>query len=222
MDIAIPYSGVSSWQQNELRFALRSIEKNCPSTGEIFIIGKLPAWSKNLRHIPFSDGVTRPNKNIFDKMVSCPSEQFIAWFDDHYLLKPVDQFPPHYNGIIGEIKLKKQGRYFLTLQATENKLKELELPLRCYDSHIPCVFEKEKLLSLKSLDWNRDFALKSIYFNMFGPVGNFHESVKTSLPFTKQELIDKNFKWLSSSDNVTRGVSDLLHELFPDKSYFEK
>lgn len=222
MDIAIPFSGTSNWQQNELRFALRSIEKNYPGHGEIFIIGKLPEWAKNFTHIPFFDSPARPNKNIYFKMLSCPSDSFVAWFDDHYLLKPLTEFPPHYNGSLSEIIPTRNGRYLNTLVNTERKLKELNASLRCYDSHIPCVFDKSKLESLKSFDWNRDYALKTLYFNLFGPEGNFHPTVKTQLPFTKQELVDKNLTWISSSDTIPRGLSDYLHQLFPTKSSFEK
>ena len=52
MDIVIPLGTGSRWQNNELRFALRSIEKYLTGYDKIFIIGECPSYLQNIIHIP--------------------------------------------------------------------------------------------------------------------------------------------------------------------------
>lgn len=50
-DVVIPYKKGRSTE--ELRFCLRSVEKNLPFIGRVFIIGELPEWaSDEIIHIP--------------------------------------------------------------------------------------------------------------------------------------------------------------------------
>ncbi len=52
----------SRWNDNELRFSLRSVSKNLSNVGKVFIVGECPDYLKNVIHIPASD--------IFDSAIN--------------------------------------------------------------------------------------------------------------------------------------------------------
>ena len=51
----------SRWQDNELRFSLRSVSKNLSNVGQIFIVGQIPDFVKNCVHVPVPIFSTRPS-----------------------------------------------------------------------------------------------------------------------------------------------------------------
>ena len=51
VNIVIPYI-LGEYDGLELRYALRSIEKNCTDPCNVILIGDKPAWCKNVRHVP--------------------------------------------------------------------------------------------------------------------------------------------------------------------------
>lgn len=222
MDIAIPFSGFSNWHGLELKYALRSIEKYYPFN-TVYLIGQKPTWIKNVVHIPAMDSLKCRGANVFNKLCLCPSPEFVGWFDDHYLLKPVAEIEPHYIGTLPEIIEKKQGLYKNILRNTFNLLTEMGKPTLCYDSHTPTIFKKEQLLELKSFQWGGSisYAAKSLYYNIFGPEGSLLPTAKLELPWTESEIIEKDLTWLSSPDILPRGLQSFLLNHFPDKSNFE-
>lgn len=105
VDIVIPLGVGSLWQDNELRFCLRSISKYLTDYGQIFIIGDCPDFIQNIIHIPATDSIFRKDKdrNIFNKlMIACEqneiSESFLFMNDDHYLLSDLvaSEIPYYY------------------------------------------------------------------------------------------------------------------------------
>src|SRR5688500_13003685 len=94
MDVVYFLSNESTWQDGELRYSLRSIEKNLQQPGKVWIIGHKPAWIRNVRHIPFPDPYkSNKDANLILKLIrlaieSDLSNDFIAMSDDHYILKP--------------------------------------------------------------------------------------------------------------------------------------
>ena len=222
MDVCIPYSGFSTWAENELRFALRSIEKYFLFE-TVYLIGKKPSWIKNVEHIPAPDSEKCRGANVFSKLCLCPSSEFVGWFDDHYLLKPLTEITPHYIGPMDQIIDKKNGLYKNILVNTRNKLVELGKSTLCYDSHTPTIFTRSKLHELKSFGWGRSitYAVKSLYYNIYGPEGSYLPTAKLSLPWTEQEIIEKDLTWLSSPDVLTKGIRNFLLNKFSSPSCFE-
>ena len=49
IDVVIPLGTGSRWQDNELRYCLRSIEKNLSGVNEVVIVGEKPKWLTNVR-----------------------------------------------------------------------------------------------------------------------------------------------------------------------------
>ena len=80
---------------DELKYSLRSLEKNFKEPFEVFIVGDLPEWICNVHHIP-AERQTGMFENVaYDaiykilKVCDCPdvNSYFIRMYDDIYLLQ---------------------------------------------------------------------------------------------------------------------------------------
>ena len=107
IDVVYPLGTGSRWNDNELRYSLRSLEKNFPDLGRVWIVGHRPAWLTGVVHVAMDD-VHRHNKdaNLIDKILAAcragVSERFVRMSDDQVFLRPVrfaDMKPLHYGDI---------------------------------------------------------------------------------------------------------------------------
>jgi hypothetical protein len=129
-DILIPLMHDGSKYNNlELRYCLRSIEKHLKDYGNIFIVGELPEWiqKETVIHIPFEDSIDNKQRawNIYRKIIEgitfslqsiklegyfmdvkeekiMLSDNFLFVNDDHYLLTDyiAGEFPYYHRGEI--------------------------------------------------------------------------------------------------------------------------
>ena len=86
--ICIPLhpSGGKFKDNNELRYALRSLEKNFTDEFEVVIISqKLPDWIQGVKHV-YGEGL----KSSLRKAAQEYPEGFFWWYDDNCLLRPTD------------------------------------------------------------------------------------------------------------------------------------
>ena len=72
MDIVYIIGSGSKWQDNELRYSLRSIEKFGGNFGEVYIVGdRLPPFidPSTVRYLPVKDITTgKPALNVYYKL----------------------------------------------------------------------------------------------------------------------------------------------------------
>ena len=98
----------SRWHNNEIRFSLRSLEKNLMGFRRVFVVGECPGFLQNVIHIPATD-IFNPqvnaDGNIINKVLTaCADERisddFLFINDDHLVLKPiaVSEVPPLHKG----------------------------------------------------------------------------------------------------------------------------
>jgi hypothetical protein len=83
----------SSWDNNEIRFSIRSVPKNLPGIGRIIIIGEKPSGLKGFVHIAHPDEFPSINAdgNIIRKVIpACQdprlTDQFLFMNDDHIII----------------------------------------------------------------------------------------------------------------------------------------
>ena len=73
VDIVIPLGNGCIWDDNnELKYALRSVQKHLKGFGDVIIVGQKPKWIKNIIHIPCDDkrGHEWRDYNIFSKIIT--------------------------------------------------------------------------------------------------------------------------------------------------------
>ncbi len=172
MDLVIPLSNKSSWQDNELRYALRSVEQYLMGIDNVWTIGNTPEWLTNTIHIPLND-ITRnnPDANIIAKVEHvCKqpalSENFIRMSDDQIVLRPVhaSEIPMYHVG-----KGTGSGRWYKRLQNTLQALERAGVSNpRNYDAHYPAVYNKKAFLeAIASYKYWEEpgYTINSLYFN---------------------------------------------------------
>ena len=157
IDVVYPLGSGSAWDNNELRYSLRSLEKNLLDLGRVFVVGQRPDWLVEAMHIPMED-VHRKNKdaNLIDKVLAAcragVSDRFVRLSDDQCLLQPrssgqmqayhlgpLDQKPASFWGV---------GRWKRRLRRTYALLLHEGLPTLHYDSHIPMVYQRDRFVEV--------------------------------------------------------------------------
>lgn len=224
IDIVIPFIH-SRWQDTELRFCLRSIEKHLSNVRNVFIIGDKPAL-KNIIHIPYEKAPTPlyKERNILKKlMVACEdqrvSNQMIYVNDDHFLLDNYDAetFPNYYSSWP-----VRANTYGITLENTKRVIKGAKF----YDVHCPILIDKERFkqrMALFNWDTPGGYCMKTLYAHGLTADENYEDQkIRVQYPIEELRGMIKGRKWFSVCDGA-RGpqLLQLLNELYPNKSRYE-
>lgn len=241
--VVIPYSA-SQAQGNELRYALRSWQKNFKVPHKIVIIGEREEWFKDeeLTFIELEQLSENPQVNTMEALKAAiasdaVSEVFVWSNDDIYLVAPVGIehiILPKYLGLLNPGIYS--GHYRMNMEHTISLLAENDLPILNYGTHTPVIYEKEKLVELleKYPEVSTgDYVFSSLYFNHFIQIAPIKLDWKTDgflLPVVSQEpdaeKFDKIIKNKVFLNNSVSGYSSFLEErlkdLFPEESIYEK
>jgi hypothetical protein len=170
----------SRWQDNELRFSLRSVSKNLSNVGQIFIVGQIPDFVKNCVHVPCADifdPAINADGNMTHKLLTvCNrkdlSENFLFMNDDFIINQPV---------AANEIKWLHKGdmanqppSYWITqfyrhrLKRTFDELKARGMTTIQYDYHAPMLMNKHSFISvMNQFDYASEigYTFRSLYGN---------------------------------------------------------
>lgn len=246
IDIVIPLGTGSKWQDNEVRYALRSIEKYLRGYGRVFIVGNKRKWmkesecietqcgaayTKGIHYIEAGENYTEKQKSIFNKLVLAArhervSETFIKWHDDHFLLKPlhVDDLKNWTSGTLDRLGIIATGTYQRTVLNTNRYLSKRGWDNKHFDIHVPIKMEKEKVLGLLDEDWSRDYIIKSLYGNKYAIPSEEMRDLKFARSFRREEILNAidGRMFFSISDNaINEAMKTVLSELYPEPSKWE-
>jgi len=218
----------SRWNDYELLFSLRSIQKHLKGIGEVFIIGECPDFLTNVNHIPAKDPYAVPDTNIMLKIkTACEtmevSEDFLFMNDDHYLMTDfeADKFPYFYCSTL-EVYLKKRAGdgYGRRARNTRTSLLERGLKDKHFDIHYPILYNKkafiEQVCDKYDMTKKDGFVLKSLYANGLKIEGIETKDFKLNVP------PPKNCQVFSTHPRVSGAIYRFLEYKFPSKSMFEK
>lgn len=237
IDVVYPLGTGSRWSDNELRYSLRSLEKNFPELGRVFIVGRKPAWLTGVEHIPFPDKY-RGNKdaNLITKVLAaCEagiSKEFIRLSDDE--LFPL---PTRYREMValhwGDLKEKSDAFFASTwkshLRNTRNRMASLGLSTFHFDTHTPNAYDREKFKAVMAdHPWEKvPMTINTLYYNATQATGrpansetvSFHRAEK-NIGKIRQRL--GRAKYLNYNDaGLTLAMKTMLEELFPEPSKYE-
>lgn len=222
MDIVIPLGKGSLWQDNEIRYALRSIEKNLKDYGKIYIIGRKPDWVKNVEFIPQDDPHRCKELNIMEKVrTACLtpeiSDLFLFSNDDIYFMHPqsIHEVGYYHSGPMEEyIVGKRLNGYLETMKRTMEMLKSRGLPTLYYDIHVPIPYAKKLFVeAVDQYKWNQkgSYTVKSVYCNTLKIPGEYMPDVKRK----------GGGMYYSTTDTITGLQRQVLQEAFPEPSRYE-
>jgi glucuronoxylan 4-O-methyltransferase len=240
VDVVIPLSNKSLWGDGELRYALRSLEKNLLDLGRVFIVGHKPSWLTNVEHIP-ADDIYKHGKdaNLFRKVLmaidaGC-SRLFIRQSDDQCLLKPMygRELLPRY---ANEVKENPDAKdWWARMERTREALAERGYPTMFYDCHMPILCETEAFRrAAGEFDWatSPSLCINTLYCNAAG------SKATGSIPLTgatlsKHELSGTSDEIVAACQNperisfnyngkrIPKRHREALHKMFPERSRFE-
>lgn len=227
----------SRWQDNEIRFSLRSLQKYVPHN-RVFVVGERPAWLQNIEHIPAIDGfekhtAARKLKNAIHKIrTAClhpdVGEKFVLMNDDFFFLRNVSCIETVHLGPINEAIREhstKDGYYYAAMIETRDLLNAsgFEVPMN-YEAHYPMVIEKRKFLKMsESITWHdTGYLFRSIYGNVFG-IGGKKRPADTKLYFASDLKLLASGDFISTSDRVALSpqFQKFIKERFPEPSRYE-
>jgi len=242
--VCIPFLQ-SAAQGDELKYALRSIERNFREDFAVVIIGDRPAWlSDEAIHIPVEIASKNPQIDTTNKLFRAiaselVSDKFVWSNDDIYFNSPVMLADIQALSVQGKL-LEIPGAtetYKVNRNATIDVLRKLKNDTNNFDMHVPFFYEKEKLLELfeilTKINAPEGVLIPSIYYNHFysgfsatnndGLNGNYLLRVVSSEPdpaaFSRL-IVGKKF--LNNSENGwCKLVKKYLENKFPEKSKFE-
>ena len=243
VDVVYVLGSGSTWNNNEIRYSLRSIEKYARGVGNIFIVGELPDFlSKGIMHIK-ADDIFNPNQNadgnIATKVLAaCAddrlSDDFLFINDDHILLKPLhlSEMPAFHKGDMNFFPDTTWTLNFWRgrLKRTMEVLNQKGLTAFHFDCHTPILFNKNKFPQVMSnFPYTEGIGLtmKSLYGNsIYSKSGVLLSNEKKTVfkYYTNAQLNQRleGCGFMSFNDFGLNGAFKLwLDARFPDPSRWE-
>jgi hypothetical protein len=224
----------TDWQNNEIRYSIRSAEKNLEQMGNVFIIGSCPVFvnKEKITFVEYPDKDHNKLVNAINKIEeACRdcrlSERFILMNDDFFIMKPVSEVKNYSRGTMEETKARhrsKTGYYYRAICDTLDFLKEMgyENPID-YETHTPMIFEKTKFLkAVKEMKrYRKGFVFRSVYGNMFEVPCEKRPDVKIYSILNIKKIGDNDM--ISTSDTIVLHpkFQDIMRTLFPKISILE-
>jgi len=222
------------WDDNEIRYSLRSVEKNLENAGNVFIVGEFPAWmnEETLAHIPADDIYDHKIKNAVHKiLIACAdkriSDNFILMNDDFLFLTPQTVSQNLNIGYIDDAQRDhktRRGYYFRAIRETNQMLKMAGIakPVN-YEVHYPMIINKKAFRAIiEGVGWkNIGYIFRSVYGNVIGIVGKETKDYKA---FSIKEVFEMKDRAFMSTDNyvVTNPkFQNWIREKFNKKSKYE-
>jgi hypothetical protein len=239
-DVVYHLGTASKWQNNEIRYSIRALEKNFLDLGRIFVVGFCPPWLTGVVHLDVPDR-HKHNKdaNLIDKVLAAcdagVSDQFVRSSDDEMILMPshvADLKPYHAGNLQGRGKQFWRGGWRQRLQLTMELLKSRGLPTLHYDTHLPKVFDRElfrRVMSECQYQRGNGFTIDTLYLNHAGlknPPRLTNQKVTMEAGVTSAHEVRKRIsgkRYLGYNDSgLTVAFKQVLQEMFPVASKFEK
>lgn len=238
IDLVIPLGKGSKWNDNELRYSLRSVEKHLKGIRDVYIVGECPDWLQNVNHVRFEE-TGHASQNIMEKFLIASSidkisDNFMAWNDDLFLRTDIDaETYPYKNGGPLQKYIKNTGDWYNEyLIETKNRLQSSVLPTFNFDVHAPIIYNKTDFTAIMSYyDFNEKLLVKSIYCNSKFIRGepfddckirSYHSTLKLYEAIEGRELFSIGDSCLLAKYGNKSSVKVFLQEMFPHKSKYEK
>lgn len=233
-DILIPLGNGSGWQNNELRYALRTIEQYGSGFDRLFIVGEKPDFLKNFIHIPYKEAYG-PALNTLCKILhafekSDISDNVIFTYDDNYLIKPVNlsEYPTYWRRELSDKPLR-DGSYWTGLAHTKKILDGLNKPCKDFSVHCPIILNRQKFLEMRPL-WDKvikeqqPIGVRALYCNYHNIEGVKLKDLKYTIAGDANtiEFYQKDRDVFSISDlSLLKGMDKYLEQRYPYKSRWE-
>jgi hypothetical protein len=229
----------SNWRNNEIRFSLRSVDKNLKGIGKIWIVGKKPPFVKNVNHVPYPDELANnADGNIIRKVLRVCQEEsltenFLFINDDHLIMKEVmaGEIPPYRKMDMANLpdEYFQDNSWRGRLWRTKNILLKMGYTAYHFDCHVPIVFNKKifpEVISKFNYEKDTGYTMKSLYGNVIHPDAPELKGRKVVIfrPYVLSDIKDKvkgRAFVAFNDDGLKVQLKEWLYRQFPEPCRFE-
>ena len=250
VDIIIPYI-MGPDNGLELRFALRSIQKNFEYKNyRIIVVGAKPDWLTVVEHLPFDRVAHQKNRNFTDQLLKLysalttlnVSAEFVWTYDDIYFTAPVTlEDIAQLKAVAG---FDRYPRHLDSSRAGPNRKIPVPLPVEPgldegrsnynYETHLPRVFGKKKVMEL--IDrynlLGHPMMISSLYYNLLfrdqEPLCLFDSNpgirlmIRKLMDYPSLRKVIPRYRFTNNAPGSwTPVLQKVLQEMFPEKSKYE-
>jgi hypothetical protein len=235
IDIVYPLGTASQWNDNELRYSLRSLELYGVNVGKVYIVGKrLPDFVQNVTFIKEQSKCMNYHSRITDAYylacLSGVSDDFIIMNDDFFLTEKTDL--NRFTNKVREYDLKHHLKIYGSAYHYGRQIATTVNNLPTYlhfDNHYPMKFNCQKFVEVYEqykdfLNKMESVLIRSLYGNATNEPYEVLSDLKINKPMTKEtilRLITGRFCFSIGDGGLTAKMKDVLQELYPNKSKYE-
>lgn len=240
VDVVYKVGSKKKWKnKEELKYSIRSVEKNFVNLRNIVIVGTLPDWAKNIKHIEAHDPYIDKDSNIIHKLLmACRDEEvsanFVNMSDDQYFIKSTTYkqlYPYNLNTDLRRMqKMKEVSAYGKKIKRTVNLLQSQNLPAHNYEGHIPYLINKERYLNILSnykYDQIGGLCGNTVYFNNLNdfeevPVERVRAYFrKAAVPSRIKNRVEGKLFLSIQKAALNKDMKDYIQSNFSEKSKYE-
>lgn len=221
----------SKYNNLELMYSLRSLERYGSNIGNVVLIGEKPSFLDYnvIKHYPFREFGNKDFRIAAKIVYACNtrivSDDFLFLNDDFFFTSTFDAktYPYYQKGelLIGEPKTEYQK----LLQHTRDYLLSKGKSTTHFDVHTPIIYNRQKFIDLmKCWEYSGKTAglsVKSTYCNMHGITGPMYDDVKVREWGIDEYKRAMSVNCFSCYDVIPHSLTEWLSKSFPNKSKFE-
>lgn len=241
MDILYVVGIGSKWQNNELRYSLRSIDRFGRNVGRVYIATEhLPAFvnPEKVVHYPIRDLGKIKHLNIMDKIEGVMQhtdigDDFLLSSDDHFYIRETDfdNYPLYYKGEIEE--RDENAEYWLSMRDTKHLLQQYGLTTYSTNPHCNTHFNRPMFMEHSALmkegkQLRYGAEVNCLMGNLMIAAGVepvCYNDIKINSFKNREDLLRQlgDTHCFSIYDSALNcGIKEYLREMFPNKSRWEK
>lgn len=243
MDILYILGTGSNWDNNEIRYSLRSLDKYGKNVGRIFIAApKLPEFINPaaVTWVPATDPTKRNHKNIQHKIETAIyhsdiAEEFLVSSDDHFYTRETDfdNYPYYKKGTLpSKLMPERDNGYWQSLVATRKLLEYFALPVFSTNPHCNTHFTKSLYIANQAImdagyNTNEGTEVNCLMGNILAERGAKYVNFRDVKIYHIQDRADlerqigQNDCFSISDVALEEGMKEYLKEKYPDKSRWE-
>ena len=218
-------------QNEELRYSLRSVEKNFPHN-KIWFYGGCPKDLKPDHHVQITQNLPTKWLNVRQSLIAaCKNDNITEDFwlsnDDFFVLKPIKDLPPLYDGDLFRHIVEIEGRhgnrpskYTTNLRLAASELSARKLGVLNYAVHKPMLINRKKALEVIE-EFPNCPMFRALYGNYWKIGGEDVPDVKVA---GVDREVDPEWDFVSSEDNSFQNgkVGVFIAQMFGEKGKYEE
>lgn len=222
----------SLYNNEELRYSIRTVEKHLKDVDEVIVVGeKVDFLSDKVKYHYIKEAFGNKEYRIAMKIyTACKlgyvSGDFALMNDDFFFTR---QFDWKQNFAKENLESKGSAYYQAAINETRNYLKRLGHTTYHFDMHTPIVYNSERFMSMlphfeASKRTPYGMVVKSLYGNINGLKPTFYKDCKLNQLLTLRDFEKiKNTPVISCSNFAwNKNVKAYFNFLYPNKSKYER